>query len=808
MQLMDRLPHTPFDQPAERLRTENIHLQKELEQAQQQVAEAQTRLNLIAKAISSVVIDWDLTTNQFFRFNSPETLMGYGPDEMAYSLDEFRNGVHPEDLPRFDYSLREWLQGNETSFDLEVRSRHKDGSYRDLRGHAVVIREVDTARPLRVVASYSDVTPERQALRSLQLSEERYRLATEATQGIVFDWNLTSNAVYRSSGVERLLGYDSKEVMPSPEWWLDKIHPEDRGSVLSLVQTFFEPGQSHGNITYRVRHSLGHYLHVHSNYLVIRDSTGRAERVAGCIVDLTPRIMAEEAQHLAEKNFHQLFHDNPLGLVVISPTRQILECNQAFARMLNLSITQIMDKRVSEIPGIAECLENISTTEFDQLKVWEKQLLRSDGTRVPVQIRCKLISYQKHDEPCLFGMIEDLTSRQRAELEKRQLELHLQETQKLESLGVLAGGIAHDFNNLLTVILGNLSLIRQDTPRNSQTYEALQQSEQASVQAAELCRQMLAYAGRGKLENRPFDLSVLVESSKALLGSAAGKHTALHFHLSTGIPSMAGDPSQIRQVLLNLVQNAAEAIPPAGGTIDVLTGVGSLDDTLLKKCLFYQQHQSGDYLWLEVRDSGQGMDDATCKRIFEPFFTTKFTGRGLGLAAVAGIVRNHRGLIQYHSEPQIGTFFRIYFPIDRSVTAPTVPATPGSQEVGKPSSNQGTILVVDDEPTVRTVLARLLAKRGFVVIEAENGNEALEMVARHANALRLIILDLTMPHRDGLSTLEELRKLQNQVPVVIISGYYSSELIPRLEQLNAKFVSKPFSAQGLLATIDPLLSVK
>lgn len=377
--------------------------------------------------------------------------------------------------------------------------------------------------------------------------------------------------------------------------------------------------------------------------------------------------------------------------------------------------------------------------------------------------------------------------------------------QKLDSLGVLAGGIAHDFNNLLTVILGNLSLIRQDTPSNSQHYEALQQSEQASIHAAQLCRQMLAYAGRGKLENRPFDLTELVDSSRALINSAAGKNPSLHFHLSTGIPSMAGDPSQIRQVLLNLVQNAAESIPAAGGTIDVLTGVGSLDERLLKQCLFLNQHQPGDYLWLEVRDSGQGMDDTTSKRIFEPFFTTKFTGRGLGLAAVAGIVRNHRGLIQYHSEPQIGTFFRIYFPIDASSARPLSASVINIPDVVKPSRTQGTILVVDDEPTVRMVLARLLAKRGFAVIEAENGNEALEMVARHATALQLIILDLTMPHRDGLSTLEELRNQQNETPVVIISGYYTSELIPRLEQLNAGFISKPFSAQGLLATIDPIL---
>ncbi|HQR08048.1 MAG TPA: PAS domain-containing protein [Gemmatales bacterium] len=792
------------------LRAENARLAHEGQQLRAALEGSETRLKLVSQAIISVVIDWDLTTNQFTRVNSPLEMMGYGFDETATSLEGMREGIHPDDLSRFDSALSKWLQGTETDFHLEMRCRHKDGTYRHLRTQAIVVREPGSNRPLRVIGSYADVTAEREALAALRVSDERNRLATEAMQGIVFDWNFATRTIYYSSGTLRLLGYAPEEVAPKPGWWRNRIHPHDQETVLHDLKKFLRADDTHGNFYFRIRHREGHYLYVHSNFLAIRNAAGQAKRIVGCIVDLTPRIQAEQAQRAAERNFHRLFHDIPQGLVVLDPQDRVIECNQAFAELLGRPLDEIMGKPLQEFALASEWNELLSLNDETYVEeadyAWQKEITRRDGSRFPIRLQGKLIPYQQFDQRCRFGILEDLTEHKQAEQERRRLELHLQETQRLESLGVLAGGIAHDFNNLLTVILGNLSLIKQELPAKSLHHQSLEQSEQASRQAAELCRQMLAYAGRGKLENKPFDLSELVESSRALLSTAATRQHHLHFHLSSGLPSMAGDPSQIRQIVMNLVQNAAEAIPRSDGTIDVLTGVAPLDEAALRQCLFANQHQPGQYLWLEVRDSGHGMDEVTRKRIFEPFFTTKFTGRGLGLAAVAGIVRTHRGMIQCHSVPLTGTFFRIYFPID--ATAPRPVATTSQDSVNRPapSSNQGTILVVDDEPSVRTVLARLLGKRGFAVIEAENGNEALEMVARHAGALRLIILDLTMPQRDGLSTLREIRKQKIRTPVVLISGYYSNELIPQLEQLQAKYISKPFTAQNLLEVIDPILA--
>lgn len=921
----------------EALRSENARLHHELLRAREALKTVELQNQMILDAVDSVIIDWDLIHSRFSRINIPEGILGYRQDEIGNGVDWMKKVIHPDDMNKFDRAVNELLQSTQTELSVEVRCRHKDGDYRDIRGQAVVHRELGTSKPLRIVASYRDVTVEQNIYRTLQqndkryrvttdafdgvtfewdletnvfsrssnitrvlgyelhevkptlewgqslyhpddcvripeehqqvlastdrqyrsllrmrhkngeyrwmklhgiierneqgkarrvtgcylditeqvkaeqelrLSEERYRIATEAIQGIVFDWNVQTNVVYRSTGVYRILGYSAEEVVPNTAWWQNLIHEEDRQRTIDEAYRFIQSREMHGNITYRIRHCDGHYLNVHSNFLAIRNEHGQAERMVGCIIDLTPRLQAEQAQRAAEKNFHQLFQDIPLGLVVIDPDHFLVECNQAFADLVGLPVAQLIGSHVCSMDSLkawTKLLHPKNATSDDESDFMEEQIItRSDGTQLPVFIRSKLIAYQNQEKPHYFVIAEDLTARKQAEQEMQELQTHMQETQKMESLGVLAGGIAHDFNNLLTVIMGNLSLLKQEASKQERYQDAIEQSEQASMQAAELCKQLLAYAGRGKLENRPFNLSELVENSRALLNSAASRHHRMHFHLSSGLPSIAGDPSQIRQTLLNLVQNAAEAMSSHGGTIDILTGIRSLDEPALQQCLFVQQHGAGEYVWLEVRDTGSGIDYAVGQRIFEPFYTTKFTGRGLGLSAVAGIVRNHRGFLHYKSVPHQGTSFRIYFPIDASAARSlnTVPTIVPASVV----RNQGTILVVDDEPSVRMVLAKLLSKRGFAVIEAEDGEEALELLDRHADALRLVILDLTMPRRDGMSALQEMRRQGNETPVLVISGYFSRELAPKLEDLKAQFLSKPFTQQSLLAMIDPILA--
>jgi two-component system cell cycle sensor histidine kinase/response regulator CckA len=754
-----------------------------------------------------VVIDWNLATNEYHRVNSLEQMMGYRPDEVSPTLDWTRERIHPEDLPEFDGALQRWLSSNDETAKLKVRCRHRDGSYRHLHGQAVMLRDPQTKQPLRIVASYRDATSEIVANQAVLDSDERYRLTAAAMQGIIYDWDILSGQVHRSIGVARVFGYPINDEVNHVDWWKQRVHPDDIEAAMDVLNQFVESGGDQGEVFYRFRHRDGHYLHIHSTFVGLRDAGGRAIRVVGSMLDITPRYLAEEAQKQAEHNYRLLFENIPLGMLVIDPQLRIIECNQALADQLQYTREELIGKhsrRIAVAREWPEVPQPGDTSAEDGFEFsWMKHMVRRDGVKIPIRLRGKFVRYPQYDEPCRFGIIENLTERQRTEQEKQRLEQHLQETQRLDSLGVLAGGIAHDFNNLLTVILGNISLIKQDTTLSGIHQQGLQQCEDASKQAAELCRQMLAYAGRGKLENRPFQLTELVESSKALLQSAATRHHQLQLHLSQGLPNVAGDPSQIRQILLNLVQNAAEALAKPGGTIEVMSGVSHLRADEMGRYLFYDGHVPGDYVWLEVRDNGCGMDEATSKRVFEPFFTTKFTGRGLGLAAVAGIVRNHKGLLLHHSIPGEGTWFRVHLKPDDS----NLPCTSTQQQPAAQGQQQGTILVVDDEPSVRLVLAKLLAKRGFAVIEAENGNEALELAERYQGNLRLIILDLTMPHRDGVSTLKELRDRRDATPVLLISGYYQAELQPQLEVLQARYLSKPFTAQGLLDAVAPFVQM-
>jgi PAS domain S-box-containing protein len=773
---------------------------------------SEQRYRLATEAFAGISFEWNLATGHFVRSGNVTKLLGYDPHEIEPTIDWGRQLMHPEDVGRFKEEWEHALAGADRVFTTEMRIKHKLGDYRWIRVHAIIQRD-EAGRANRVHGCYTDISEQIQVEASLRRSEERYRLATEALDGIVFDWNVPANRVYRSSGVVRLLGYQPEEVVSVREWWIERLHPDDRALFVREVDRFVEKGELRSELSYRVQHALGHYLWVRASFLAIRDSLGKAERVIGCITDITERRNAEDRQRAAERIFRQLFNDIPLGVGVVDPELNIIEVNHTMAEQLGYSVEELQRLNIRDITDPEEFDSQLRSTyqklwsgEIDQFQ-WEKHYLRKDGSKMPVLLRYKKIQYGKYDKPCGLGIVEDLTDRKRAEAERGKLERHLQEAQKLESLGVLAGGIAHDFNNLLTVILGNLSLVRQELPRQAEQQDPLQQAEDAGKLAAELCRQMLAYAGRGKLENRPIDLSQLVEASRALITSAAGRHGRLTFQLATGLPSLAGDSSQIRQVLLNLVHNAADALPHTGGAIIINTGACYLDQAALKHCRCADQLAPGAYVWVEVRDSGAGMDEATIRHIFEPFFTTKFTGRGLGLAAVAGIVRAHRGAVQIQSAPGTGTQFRVYFPVDFA-PAQNGAASPLTTQVQDKGPGKGTVLIVDDEASVRTVLVRLFAKWGFTAVEAEDGEVALDVARRHGDSLRLVVLDLTMPRRDGLSTLSELRKEGKRMPVIITSGYYSAELSPQLDQYQAVFVAKPFQASDLLAIVQGLVTAK
>jgi signal transduction histidine kinase/ActR/RegA family two-component response regulator len=391
----------------------------------------------------------------------------------------------------------------------------------------------------------------------------------------------------------------------------------------------------------------------------------------------------------------------------------------------------------------------------------------------------------------------DVTERLRAEEERRRLESQMQHVQKLESLGVLAGGIAHDFNNLLVGMLGHAGLALQDLPGDAPVYDAIVQIQTAAQRAAELTNQMLAYSGRGRFVLQSTDLSAIVGEMTHLLRTAVAKNAEICLDLQPGLPAFDGDPAQIRQVIMNLITNASDAIGHEPGRITIVTGRMWVTRQYVADAWVGNDVPEGEFVFAEVSDTGCGMDQATLARIFDPFFTTKFTGRGLGLAAVLGIVRGHHGAITIDSAPGRGTTFRVLLPATRTPAVVEIP--PVRPAAGKAEGAR--VLVVDDEAGVRAIAKASLRRAGFEVTTANDGAEAVAVLEEDAG-FDAVLLDMTMPRMNGAETFRQIKDRQPGLPVVLTSGYSAQDAVGRIGCDGiAAFIQKPFMPSALVQTM-------
>lgn len=376
------------------------------------------------------------------------------------------------------------------------------------------------------------------------------------------------------------------------------------------------------------------------------------------------------------------------------------------------------------------------------------------------------------------------------------------ELQKLESLGVLAGGVAHDFNNLLMSILGNTSLALNDLEPGHMAEEPLREIETASKRARDLVGQLLAYAGKGNVAPSPVDLNHLVREMGDLLQTAMKARAPVTYDLCPGTPVVMGDPTQLRQVVMNLITNAGDAMKGRQGQVTVSTRIRKVPEDELAPTLLGAECNAGVYVVLTCRDHGSGMDAATLERIFEPFYTTKRTGRGLGLAAVLGIVRRCGGTMLVESKVDEGSSFRLYLPFADSVDEDEDFVTdPTSTARGWSDGHGGPVLVVDDDPVVRLITRRMLQRLGFTVEEAEDGQQAIDRFDE-GEPYRVVVLDVTMPGLSGIETLEALRHRRPELPVVLVSGYSEAE-VPSMH--TGVFLQKPYTLKQLTVALDDVL---
>ncbi len=486
---------------------------------------------------------------------------------------------------------------------------------------------------------------------------------------------------------------------------------------------------------------------------------------------------------------------------------RILYQNAAFLRLRGFaSLDQARSRPLVEnLPAwAAEKFSRDGIPAALERGVWQGELALLDTTGREIPVAQTLVAhYDAEQRPVMLSTVaRDITLERAGERARLESERNLLQSQKLESLGVLAGGIAHDFNNLLTVVLGNATLARLDTPADSSAEKAIHQIELAALRAAELCRQMLAYSGRGQLGTENIDLTKIVEETINLLKVSISKKCVLEFALTPGLPPVRGDATQLNQIAMNLVMNASDACGEKGGRIAVRTGLMHVDRAFLAGTYLSPSLEPGPFVFLEVSDEGVGMTPEVLARIFEPFFTTKFSGHGLGLSAVLGIARSHRGAIKVESTPGTGTRFRLLLPAAAGV--PTPGAAIAQAAAGWRGS--GRVLVVDDEESVREIAAKILERHGLTVVPAADGREGVDLLAREPAAFCAVLLDLTMPVMDGEQALREIRRRGSRVPVLLMSGYSRTDSATRFAGLQLDgFVQKPFETARLVEAVRTVL---
>ncbi len=571
---------------------------------------------------------------------------------------------------------------------------------------------------------------------------------------------------------EQLFGWAADEV-------IGRVHPtvapESQSRFREILDRIFA-GELLTGITLWARRKDGTSLRVSLAAAPLRDPSGAVIAAMAVINDVTDSSKAEdEIRSLA-----RFPAENPNPIVRVGRDGVLLYANAA------------------AVPLLAHWRTSVGGRVPIQLAEVVRQALESRQSReIDLAVGSRDLSF------LVFGSAatSDANVYSRDVTDTRRAEAALRQAQKLESLGILAGGVAHDFNNLLAVILGQISLAISKLPPESPALGNLGKAAEAVERAAGLAGKMLAYSGRGQFLLKPMDLSAFVREERLLLEAAIPKNVRLVLDLATDLPPVVTDGGQMGQLLTNLVMNGAEAIGLRPGTLRITTRLAALspaDESFWRDT--GQPLKPGAYVALEVADDGVGMDEATRARIFDPFFTTKFVGRGLGLPAVLGVVRGHRGGISVESEPGRGCVFTVVFPASEE-DRPSGSVAPGP--VRPPGR---TLLVLDDEKGVLEVVSEILESEGFRVVSCSSPEEALRTFRANAEAFSLVLLDLSMPTMSGEDVLKEMASIAPGVRAILSSGYEESEMRERFGRAGfAGFLHKPYGPDALLAEVQRCL---
>ncbi len=491
-----------------------------------------------------------------------------------------------------------------------------------------------------------------------------------------------------------------------------------------------------------------------------------------------------------EVQYNTILQSSLDGMIVIGNNGEILFSNQAAEHLFQRSSADLRGTPFG-FPVVAGQTSEIAID-------------RQDETATPVEMRVVPIEWEH--KTAYLASLRDLTERRKAEEERQRLELERQYAQKLESLGVLAGGIAHDFNNLLMTIVARSGLALRSLPGDSPAREHITFIEKSGLRGGELANQMLTFAGKTKLDFQPIALSKFLKEMETFLRATISKRMTLTFDLEPALPSIRADPAQLRQIIMNIVTNASEAHDNQEGRITISTQLIDPQSDQFNNWYLIGDLPTAPCPALQVQDTGCGMPADTIPKIFDPFFSTKFPGRGLGLAALLGIVRAHSAMIAIKSEPKVGTSFYLAFPPSAPTTSrstPTKLSVPATKTV---TEKKPVILIIDDEEEVRVACSLILQELGCDALVAADGEVGIQVFEQHREDISAILLDLTMPKLDGQQCLKQIRGIDPEIPVILSSGFSEEESLKQFQDsgINA-FIQKPYQVEVLIEKIQTLI---
>lgn len=751
--------------------------------------------------------DVDLITGEISGNARLYAMLGYAEGEIELRYDNWLNLVHPDDRERVGAAFEEHLWGDAPMYQLEHRLLRKDGAARWVLARGQVVLREGGFTPTRMVGAYTDVTERRLVEEALARSEERARCIVDAvTVPMVISRLADGRVLFANEFARQRFGArvegagDFYGDTPEGAGFLDRL--EQEGRVSEYEASFPAPG--------------GGTLWVIAAASLI-DFDG-APAVLATFSDITERRQAEEEIRERNETLQVILRTTSDGIWDWDLRTDAVQYSARWKEMLGFADAPLAERAETwramihpEDRPLAEARLEAHLLGGAPFEHTSRYRHRDGGLRWIV-VRGHALRDAAGDPYRVVANHTDITEQIRARDERQRMETRLQGAQRLESMGVMAKGVAHDFNNLLMAMLGNAELARLEVEEDGEARRRLDEICEAARRANELCNQLLAYAGEGDVVLSPIDVGSVVRDMKPLLEASIARRAHIELDCAHDLPAIRADVGRLRQVVANLVLNAADALDGMPGVIRVATGMTDLGlEVREANATMVDPLPAELYVFVEIEDDGDGIDPDIRHRIFDPFFTTRGgAGRGLGLAAALGIMRSHGGTIEVDSAVGEGSRFRLLFPIVREATRvgplTSAPPPPPPPMVAPDFVGEGEVLVVDDEGVIRELTRRVLERAGFEVSVAADGVEAVQRFGERADRVRAVVLDLTMPHLDGLEVLGRMRRTRPDVPVLLMSGFPDPEAVRDLAGKGPlAFIAKPFGHAQLLARLVHLL---